>query len=52
MRFLYGAIAVYLWMLVVSFAATKGMEMPSNDAQFLSVAIIAAGAMAGGNWND
>ena len=48
MRFLYGAIAVFLWALIFAFAAANGMEMPSNDAQILSMAIIAAGAMAGG----
>ena len=48
MRFIYGIAATFLWMIAVSFTATKGMEMPSNDTLFLSVAIIAAGAMAGG----
>ena len=52
MRFVYGVVAIFLWMLAISFAASKGMPMPSNDTQFLSVAIIAAGAMAGGDWND
>lgn len=49
MRFIYGVVAVFLWMFVITFSATKGMPMPSNDTLFLSVAIIAAGAMAGGD---
>lgn len=49
MRFIYGIVAICLWMIAVTYAAIKGMEMPSNDALFLSVAIIAAGAMAGGD---
>jgi len=50
MRFIYGIAAILLWLIAVLYVtATSGMEMASNDTLFLSVAIIAAGAMAGGD---
>lgn len=48
MRFSYAAFAIILWTLFV-FWVTKGNSAVSTDVQILSTAIIAAGAMAGGD---
>ena len=48
MRFSYAAFAIILWTLFV-FWISKGNVAASRDVQILSTAIIAAGAMAGGD---
>lgn len=44
MRFLYGFIGIMLWMTFTVWAKFSA----SNDALYLALAIVAAGAMAGG----
>ena len=46
MRFLYGFIAIMLWMTFTVWAEFN----VSNDALYLALAIVAAGAMAGGGY--
>ncbi len=49
MRFLYGIIAGTLWVMLMAYArASVGTEIPEY-VQWLSTAIIVAGAMAGGD---
>lgn len=48
MRFWYAAFAIILWTMFVIWV-TKGNVAASRDVQILSTAIIAAGAMAGGD---
>ncbi len=48
MRFLNGFWAVVIWSLVVAWMKAKGVEV-SNDASLISLAVVAAGAMAGGD---
>lgn len=48
MRYLYGIGALILWTLLIGYCLTNGIEI-SNDIQWLSMSIIVAGAMAGGN---
>lgn len=49
MRILYGLVAAIIWMYVVAFLSLKTVSsLPSNDIMLLTTAIIAAGAMAGG----
>lgn len=49
MRFLYGIIAGTLWVMLMAYArARAGVEIP-DYVQWMSTAIIIAGAMAGGD---
>ena len=49
MRMLYGMLAGVLWVFLMATVATKyGAEIPP-DIQWLTTAIVAAGAMAGGD---
>jgi hypothetical protein len=49
MRLLYGFIAGALWVMLMIYAIARvGVEIPEN-VQWLSTAIIVAGAMAGGD---
>lgn len=49
MRLLYGFIAGALWVMLMAYATVRvGVEIPGN-VQWLSTAIIVAGAMAGGD---
>ena len=47
MEFLKAALAMFLFMFFVLIIVAKAdVPMPSNDVQFLSLAIVAAGALA------
>jgi len=47
MEFLKAILAMFLFMLFVMVVCAKGdIPLPSNDTQVLSLAIIAAGALA------
>lgn len=49
MRFFYAFLAFFIWILVAD-TLLKAVNIPiSNDIQFLSVAIVIAGALAGGD---
>ena len=49
MRILEGIIAGTLWVMLMTYATARfGVEIPEN-VQWLSTAIIVAGAMAGGD---
>ena len=48
MRFVYGAIALILWCIFGVWIISQGVTV-SNDMQILSIAIVVAGAMAGGD---
>lgn len=48
MRFIYGIIALFLWSLLIGIALSEGFKI-SNSMQWLTCAIVAAGAMAGGD---
>lgn len=49
MRFFYAVLAFFIWIFVAD-TLLKGVNIPiSNDIQFLSVAIVVAGALAGGD---
>ena len=48
MRFIYGALALIVWCVLVAWTISQGVAV-SNDMQILSTAIIVAGAMAGGD---
>jgi hypothetical protein len=49
MRLLHGIIAGTLWVMLMAYATVRvGVEIPAN-VQWLSTAIIVAGAMAGGD---
>jgi hypothetical protein len=49
MRLLHGIIAGTLWVMLMAYATVRvGVEIPAN-VQWLSIAIIVAGAMAGGD---
>ena len=49
MRILYGFVAATIWAYAVAFSSLKfAGSLPSNDIMLLTTAIIAAGAMAGG----
>lgn len=47
MRYLYAIISVWLWSLFIIWLS-KGTIAVSSDVQLLSLAIIAAGTLAGG----
>lgn len=49
MRFGYVIIALILWVFFMAWIMTYGGIKFSNDTQILSLAIIMAGAMAGGD---
>ena len=49
MRFGYAIVALVLWVFFMAWIMTEGGIELSNDTQILSLAIIAAGAMAGGD---
>lgn len=49
MRFGYAVVALILWVLFMSWIMTEGGIELGNDTQILSLAIIMAGAMAGGD---
>mgnify|MGYP003304420344 CR=1 FL=1 len=49
MRFVYGLIAIFLWCLLLDgIGYTLGAEGYSESVFILSLAIVTAGAMAGG----
>lgn len=49
MRFINASLAFFIWILVAD-TILKVVNVPiSNDIQFLSVAIVVAGALAGGD---
>lgn len=49
MRFFYAFIAFLIWILAAN-ALLKAVNVPiSNDIQFLSTALVIAGALAGGD---
>ena len=49
MRILYGITASILWIFIMAIVIAEYNIKVSSDTQFLSIAIIAAGAMAGGD---
>ena len=49
MRFGYAVVALVLWVFFMAWIMTEGGIKLSNDTQILSLAIIMAGAMAGGD---
>lgn len=49
MRFGYAIIAMILWLIFMSWIMTEGGIEISDDTRVLSLAIVAAGAMAGGD---
>ena len=49
MGLLKGVIAGYLWCVVIGLVTAKTSIQISNDIQFLSTAIVVAGALASGN---
>lgn len=49
MRFGYAVVALILWVSFTSWIMTEGGIELSNDTQILSLAIIMAGAMTGGD---
>lgn len=49
MRFGYAVVALILWVSLMAWIMTEGNIELSNDTQVLSLAIIMAGAMAGGD---
>lgn len=52
MRFVYGLIAIFLWCLLLNaIGYTLGYSGYSESVFIISLAIVAAGAMAGGNGN-
>ena len=52
MRFFYGFLAFFIWIFVADIIL-KAVNLPiSNDIQFLSLAIVVAGALAGGDGGD
>ena len=51
MRFGYAVVALILWVLFMSWIMTNSSLELSDDIRVLSLAIIMAGAMAGGD-ND
>ena len=49
MRFFYAVLAFFIWIFVAD-AILEAIGVPiSNDIQFLSVTIVVAGALAGGD---
>ena len=49
MRILYGFVAAIIWAYAVAFSSLKiAGSLPGDDIMLLTTAIIAAGAMAGG----
>jgi len=49
MRFLYGAVALFLWCFLMAFVSAKIEIKIPEYVQWLSTAIVVAGAMAGGD---
>ncbi len=49
MRFLYACLASFGWIALVAYTVSKGAPKPSNDIELLTLAIIVAGALAGGD---
>ena len=48
MRFIYGAIAILIWCILGVYVLSQGVVV-SNEMQVLTTALVAAGAMAGGD---
>ena len=48
MRYLYGFGALIIWTLFIGYCMTKGVKI-NSDIQLLSLSIVIAGAMAGGD---
>lgn len=48
MRILYGIFAAFAWMYLLAYAISTGTPI-SNEFQFLTLSIVIAGAMAGGD---
>ena len=48
MRFVYGVIAAVAWSALVSAATANGVKI-SNNTEWVTLAIIVAGAMSGGD---
>ena len=49
MRFLYGFIALFLWAIVCTAIGKENLSAISAEMQLLTLAIVVAGAMAGGD---
>ena len=51
MRFLYGFIAFWVWGLLEGYMVAKGCSLSAlpDDVAIISMAIVIAGAMAGGD---
>lgn len=49
MRFLYGTVALFLWCFLMAFVSAKISIKIPEYVQWLSTAIVVAGAMAGGD---
>jgi len=49
MRLLYACLAVFGWGAFIAYMVSKGVPKPSDDIQLLTLAIIIAGALAGGD---
>ena len=49
MRLKYGVVALILWVLFIVWIITNGNLELSDDTRVLSLAIVVAGAMAGGD---
>lgn len=49
MRFLYACLAGFGWIALIAYMVSKGIPKPSDDIQLLTLAIIIAGALAGGD---
>ena len=48
MRYLYGIGALIIWTLFIGYCVTQGVQI-NGDMQLLSISIVVAGAMAGGD---
>lgn len=48
MRFLYGFVSFNIWMLLIVFLKSKGLNI-SEDVVWLSTSIVVAGTLAGGD---
>ena len=49
MRFLYGFVALFLWVFLCAIVLGENISTISSEMQLLTSAIIIAGAMAGGD---
>lgn len=49
MRFLYGFFGLFLWIVLCTYALKENISAISAEMQLLTLAIVVAGAMAGGD---